>query len=395
MKIHEHQTKEFFVRYGIPVEQHALCLSPDDAVAAYRKMNVKRAVVKAQVLTGGRGKAGGVKPAETQEEVYRAATQILGMTIKGLPVRKLLLSEAVDIIGEYYVGLTIDRNARAVTLMLSTAGGMEIEEVAARTPEKIVRYAIDPMVGMPPYPARHLSFKLFRDPAHAARLAEMLQALYRLFVENDASMLEINPLALTTRGELVAVDGKMTFDDNALFRHPDLQALFEPTDEERIEADAKTKGISYIQTSGNVGCMVNGAGLAMATMDIIKLYGGNPANFLDVGGSSNPAKVVQAMQLLLADRQVKAVLVNIFGGITRGVDVAQGLLEAFKQIESDIPVVVRLTGTDDAAGRELLRTNPRFRIAMTLEEATRMVLEIVKPQEKMIPNSVNPKEKQS
>ncbi|MDR0895194.1 MAG: ADP-forming succinate--CoA ligase subunit beta [Prevotellaceae bacterium] len=381
MKIHEYQTKTFFSHYGIPVERHTLCLSPADAVNAYRSMNVKRAVVKAQVLTGGRGKAGGVKPVEQEEEVYRAATDILGMTIKGLPVRKLLLSEAVDIIGEYYVGLTIDRNTRAVTLMLSTAGGMEIEEVAAHTPEKIIRYAIDPMVGMPPYRARHLAFKLFRSPEHATRLTEMLQNLYRLLVEKDASLVEINPLVLTGKGGLIAVDGKMTFDDNALFRHPDVQALFDPTDEERIEVNAKAKGISYIQTKGNVGCMVNGAGLAMATMDVIKLYGGSPANFLDVGGSSSPTKVVEAMELLLTDPQVKAVLVNIFGGITRGEDVAIGLLEAFKQIESNIPVVVRLTGTDDAAGRELLRTNPRFRIAMSLEEATRMTLDMVNPQE--------------
>jgi succinyl-CoA synthetase beta subunit len=377
MKIHEHQTKELFSEYGIPVEAHTLCLSAAEAVEAYRKMNVKRAVVKAQVLTGGRGKAGGVKLVEHEEDVYQAATNILNMHIKGLPVKKLLLSEAVDILGEYYVGLTIDRNAKAVTLMLSKEGGMDIEEVAAKMPDKIIRQAIDPMQGLPAYLARSLAFKLFKKPEQVTALTNILQSLYRLLLDKDASMIEINPLVLTGKGELVAVDGKMTFDDNALYRHADVQALFEPTDEERIEASAKSKGISYIQTEGNVGCMVNGAGLAMATMDIIKLYGGSPANFLDVGGSSNPMKVVEAMELLLGDKQVKVVLVNIFGGITRGEDIAIGLVETFKRIESDIPVVVRLTGTDDAAGRKLLAKDARFHLAMTLEEATRMALDIV------------------
>jgi succinyl-CoA synthetase beta subunit len=341
-------------------------------------MNVKRAVVKAQVLTGGRGKAGGVKLVEHEEDVYQAATDILNMKIKELPVGKVLLSEAVDIAAEFYVGLTIDRNAKAVTLMLSAAGGMEIEEVAAKTPEKIIRYAIDPLLGMPAFLARRFAFELFKQPEQVTALAAILQSLYKLFLDKDASMVEINPLVLTAKGEIVAVDGKMTFDDNALYRHPDVQALFEPTPEERIEAEAKAKGISYIQTTGNVGCMVNGAGLAMATMDLIKLYGGSPANFLDVGGSSSPTKVMEAMELLLSDKQVEVVLVNIFGGITRGADIAQGLVETFKRVKSDIPVVVRLTGTDDAAGRKLLADDPRFRLAMTLEEATHLALDIVK-----------------
>jgi succinyl-CoA synthetase beta subunit len=379
MKIHEHQTKEMFSGYGIPVEAHILCFSPAEAVEAYRKMNVKRAVVKAQVLTGGRGKAGGVKLVEHEEDVYQAATDMLNMHIKGLPVKKLLLSEAVDILSEYYVGLTIDRNAKAVTLMLSKEGGMDIEEVAAKMPNKIIRHTIDPIQGLPAYLARSLAFKLFKNPEQVTQLTNILQTLYHLLLDKDASMIEINPLVLTGKGELIAVDGKMTFDDNALYRHPDVQALFEPTAEERIEVAAKSKGISYIQTEGNVGCMVNGAGLAMATMDIIKLYGGSPANFLDVGGSSNPTKVVEAMELLLGDKQVKVVLVNIFGGITRGEDIAIGLVETFKRIDSDIPIVVRLTGTDDAAGRKLLAEDPRFHLAMTLEEATHMALSIVNP----------------
>ncbi|MDR0961471.1 MAG: ADP-forming succinate--CoA ligase subunit beta [Mediterranea sp.] len=378
MKIHEHQTKELFSDYGIPVERHTLCFSPAEAVTAYRRMNVKGAVIKAQVLTGGRGKAGGVKSVKHEEDVYQAATDILGMTIKGLPVRKVLVSEAVDIAAEYYVGFTIDRNAKAVTLMLSAAGGMEIEEVAATTPEKIIRYSIDSMVGMPAYLARRFAFELFKTTEQVTALVSILQSLYRMFLDKDVSMVEINPLVLTRKGELIAVDGKMTFDDNALYRHPEIQKLFEPGEDERVEAEAKSKGISYIHTEGNVGCMVNGAGLAMATMDIIKLYGGSPANFLDVGGSSSPTKVVEAMELLLSDKQVKVVLVNIFGGITRGEDIAIGLVESFKRIKSDIPVVVRLTGTDDAAGRKLLSGDPRFRIAMSLEEATKTALSIVK-----------------
>ena len=362
MKIHEYQAKEIFSKYGIPVERHTLCRTAAGAVAAYRRMGSDRVVIKAQVLTGGRGKAGGVKLVDNTEDAYQEAKNILGMSIKGLPVNQILVSEAVDIAAEYYVSFTIDRNTRSVILMMSASGGMDIEEVARQSPEKIIRYAIEPFIGLPYYIEQ------------AGRMAAILQALYKIFMENDASLVEVNPLALTAKGILMAIDAKIVFDDNALYRHPDVLSLFDPTEEEKVEADAKNKGFSYVHMDGNIGCMVNGAGLAMATMDMIKLHGGNPANFLDIGGSSNPVKVVEAMKLLLQDEKVKVVLINIFGGITRCDDVAIGLIQAFDQIKSDIPVIVRLTGTNEHIGRDLLRSHSRFQIATTMQEAALMAI---------------------
>ncbi|MDR0988266.1 MAG: ADP-forming succinate--CoA ligase subunit beta [Prevotellaceae bacterium] len=377
MKIHEYQAKELFSAYDIPVEKHTLCHTATEAAEAFERINVKRAALKAQVLTGGRGKAGGVQLVASREEAHEAARRILAMQIKELPVHSLLVSEAVDIAAEYYVGLTIDRSTRSVVLMMSASGGIDIEEVAARHPAQIIRLPIDPLVGIPPYLARRYAYLLFTQPAQADAAARLLRSLYRLLMRKDASMVEINPLALTRQGTLIALDGKITFDDNALYRHPDIEQLAQRNEQEQIEHEAKSKGISYIPMEGNVGCMVNGAGLAMATMDIIKLYGGAPANFLDIGGSSNPLKVVEAMKLLLRDRRVQVVLINIFGGITRCDDVAAGLIEAFRQIESDIPVVVRLTGTAEAEGRALLQQHPRFRLSQGLEEATRLALESI------------------
>lgn len=352
MKIHEYQAKEIFSKYGIPVERHTLCRTAAGVIAAYRRMGTDRVVIKAQVLTGGRGKAGGVKLVNNTEDAYQEAKNILGMSIKGLPVNQVLVSEAVDIAAEYYVSYTIDRNTRSVVLMMSASGGMDIEEVARQTPEKIIRYSINPFIGLPDYLARRFAFSLFPQMEQAGKMAAILQELYKIFMENDASLVEVNPLALTKKGTLMAIDAKIVFDDNALYRHPEVHALFDPTEEERIEADAKDKGFSYVHMDGNIGCMVNGAGLAMATMDMIKLYGGQPANFLDIGGSSNPVKVIKAMKLLLQDEKVKVVLINIFGGITRCDDVAMGLLQAFEQINSNIPVIVRLTGTNEHIGRE-------------------------------------------
>lgn len=369
MKIHEYQAKDFFSTYGIPVEKHVLCHTAEEAVDAYARMGMEKVVVKAQVLTGGRGKAGGVKLVKNTEELEHAARTISGMEIKGLPVRQLLISEAVNIAAEYYVSFTIDRNTRSVILMMSAAGGMDIEEVAHRTPEKIIRYTIDPFIGLPDYAARRFAFALFPQMEQTGQMADILQALYKLLTESDASLVEINPLVLTAEGKLMAIDAKMVFDDNALYRHPDIRSLADFTKEEEIEVEAKGKGFSYVHMDGNIGCMVNGAGLAMATMDMIKLYGGEPANFLDIGGSSNPIKVVEAMKLLLKDEKVKAVLINIFGGITRCDDVANGLIQAFEQINSNVPVIVRLTGTNEQAGRELLQAHPRFRIATTMKEA--------------------------
>lgn len=375
MKIHEYQAKKIFSTYGVPVEEHILCENPTDAVVAYDKLASTRVVVKAQVLTGGRGKAGGVKLAKNREEVYQYAGAILNMSIKDLPVEKIIISEAINIQSEYYISFAIDRNTKSALLMMSAEGGMDIEEVAEQTPEKIYKFSVDPFIGIPDYLARKYVFILFQEIEMVNQLAFIIQKLYALFVENDASLAEINPLVKTNENKLVAIDGKMTFDNNALYRHPEILTLFEPTEEEKVEAQAKEQGFSYVHLDGEIGCMVNGAGLAMATMDMIKLYGGTPANFLDIGGSSNPNKVIEAMKLLLKDPQVKVVLINIFGGITRCDDVANGLLTAFSQLETDIPVIVRLTGTNEAEGRAIL-SGTQFKVAETMSEAVRMAVDI-------------------
>ena len=253
MKIHEYQAKEIFSKYGIPVERHTLCRTAAGVVAAYRSVGADRVVIKAQVLTGGRGKAGGVKLVNNTEDAYQEAKNILGMSIKGLPVNQILVSEAVDITAEYYVSFTIDRNTRSVILMMSASGGMDIEQVARQTPEKIIRYSINPFIGIPDYLARHFAFSLFPKTEQASKMAVILQALYKIFMENDASLVEINPLALTTKGMLIAIDAKIVFDDNALCRHPEIHALFDPTEEEKVEADAKERAFSYVRMDGNIG----------------------------------------------------------------------------------------------------------------------------------------------
>ncbi len=375
MKVHEYQAKGFFARYGLPVDRSIVARTVDEAVEAYRQLGLQRVVVKAQVHTGGRGKAGGVKLAASEEEVRLHASAILGMAIKGFVVDRVLVGEAVDIASEYYVSILVDRNTKTPILMLSREGGMEIEQVARDTPEKIVRIPIDPLVGLPVYKAREAAFVLFDDMALVKQVIPLFQNLYRLFVEKDASLAEINPLIVDKAGQLKAIDAKMTFDDNALFRHPDAAELNEPTEEEKKELYAKEKGFSYVNLGGNIGCMVNGAGLAMATMDMIKLYGGEPANFLDIGGSSNPQKIVEAMKLLLADSHVKVVLINIFGGITRCDDVAKGLIEAFRELDTDIPVVIRLTGTNEAEGRALLQ-DTAFTVGTTMADAGHKAVEL-------------------
>lgn len=377
MKVHEYQAKQFFANYGVPVDHCILCRSAAEAVEAYKKLGVDTAVVKAQVHTGGRGKAGGVKLAHNVEEVEKYAGQILGMSIKGFVVDRILVTEAAHIVSEYYVSILIDRKTKEPIIMMSREGGMEIEQVAKEAPEKIVKVAIDPIVGLPDYKAREAAYHLFDDVKLVRQCGSILQKLYRLFMEKDASLVEINPLVLTKEGTLRAVDAKMTFDNNALFRHPDVQELNEPTPEEKVEQDAKSKGFSYVNLGGSIGCMVNGAGLAMATMDMIKLYGGDPANFLDIGGSSNPQKIVEAMRLLTADKHVNVVLINIFGGITRCDDVAKGLIEAFQEIKTDIPIVIRLTGTNEQEGREILK-GTHFHVAHTMSEAGKMAVELSK-----------------
>ncbi|EFZ37848.1 succinate-CoA ligase, beta subunit [Hoylesella oralis ATCC 33269] len=377
MKVHEYQAKAFFADYGLPVDRSILCRTVEEAVTAYRTLGVDRAVIKAQVHTGGRGKAGGVKVANGEEEVREYASKILGMTIKGFTVDRILVGEAVAIASEYYVSILIDRKSKSPLLMLSREGGMDIEQVARETPEKIHKITIDPLVGMTDYLAREAAFKLFDDMTEVKQAVPIFKNLYRLFTEKDASLAEINPLVLTEDGRLKAIDAKMTFDNNALYRHEDVFKLFEPTEEERKEQAAKDKGFSYINLGGSIGCMVNGAGLAMATMDMIKLYGGEPANFLDIGGSSNPEKIVEAMKLLLSDKHVRVVLINIFGGITRCDDVAKGLIEAFEQLNTKIPIVIRLTGTNEVEGRELLH-GTRFTVGTSMADAGHKAVELAR-----------------
>jgi succinyl-CoA synthetase beta subunit len=377
MKIHEYQAKEMFAAYGLPVDRSIVCRSVEDAVKAYEQLDMQKVIVKAQVHTGGRGKAGGVKLANGEAELRRHAADILGMDIRGFIVDRILVGQAVNIDTEYYVSYVIDRSSKGIILMLSREGGMDIEEVARNTPAKIHKFAIDPSIGVPDYLAREAAFTLFDDIALVRKAAPVLQKLYKLFLANDASLAEINPLVISKEGEIMAIDAKMTFDDNALYRHPRIAALNEPTEEEKKEQNAKSKGFSFVHLGGEIGCMVNGAGLAMATMDMIKLYGGNPANFLDIGGSSNPTKVIEAMKLLLSDKNVKVVLINIFGGITRCDDVARGLLEAFRQIKTDTPIVIRLTGTNEKEGRTLLE-GTHFHVAETMGEATEKAVRLSK-----------------
>ena len=354
MKIHEFQAKELFEQYAIPTVRGKICKDQDSAAIAYSEIKPKPAVIKAQVLTGGRGKAGGVKIANNEDEVRQKTKEILGMNIKGNIVDKVMIVPAYPIKRECYLGMTIDRNKRCVVVITSKAGGVEIEEIAAFAPQKINRYLIDASIGIPDFKARNIALSLFDEMDQVKQTARVIQNMYRLMLEKDASLIEINPLIEDDKGIIIALDGKMTFDDNALFKHPDIAHLAELSDEEIKENEAKTKGFSYIQLTGSIGCMVNGAGLAMATLDLIKLYGGDPANFLDIGGSSNPQKVIEAMQLLTSDPKVKVILINISGGITRCDDVANGLLAAFKQIKISVPIVIRLTGTNEDEGNKII-----------------------------------------
>jgi succinyl-CoA synthetase beta subunit len=376
VKIFEYQAAGLFKKYGIPVTEGILCRSvreveekiPDDG---------KPRVIKAQVHAGGRGKAGGVRVVNSKSAAVEAAGQIFGMSIKGFLVKKVLVTEAVDIDKEYYVGMINDRNARSVTMIVSTEGGVDIEEVAVRTPSKIFRTVIDPLTGLMEWQARSAALQLFRDPKLLRDAAGILKSLYHLFSDTDSTLAEINPLVLTSGNKLVAVDGKMNFDDNALYRHPEILAMREIQEDEAIEIEAENKGLSYIKLNGTIGCMVNGAGLAMATMDMIKLYGEEPANFLDIGGSSNPQKVVDAMDILLRDKSVKAVLINIFGGITRCDDVAIGLVAALEKIRTDIPVVIRLSGTNAAEGLKIIR-NYGLEPEISMSEAAKKAIDLSK-----------------
>jgi succinyl-CoA synthetase beta subunit len=376
MKIHEYQARNLFKKYGIPVPDGVVCHTVEE-VQEKIPNDDKLRVIKAQVHVGGRGKAGGVKLAKTKEEAIEKAGQILGMDIKGLTVEKVLVAEAVDIEKEFYVGLINDRNSKSVTLMASAEGGVEIEEVAKTSPEKIIKMAIDPTLGLMDWQARKIALQLMNDPAQIRQAASILVKLYKLYIETDSSLAEINPLVLTPDKRVLALDGKMNFDDNALFRQPSVLAMREVTPDEQKEIDANEKGLSYIKLDGNIGCMVNGAGLAMATMDMIKLYGGDPANFLDIGGSSNPQKVIDAMNILLSDTNVKVVMINIFGGITRCDDVARGLVAALKAIQTDMPIVVRLSGTNSKEGLEIIKEFGLPTVS-TMSEAAKKAIQLSK-----------------
>jgi len=357
MKIHEYQAKETFAAFGIPVPRERVATTPAEAASLARELGMP-VVIKAQVLVGGRGKAGGVKKVDDLDQVESVAGSILGMDIKGLKVNKVLVSECVDIKGEAYVGIVIDRASRAPVLMASAAGGVEIEEVAKATPEKILKTTIDPAAGLLGFQARNVGMVLYGDAKLAREFSGIAQKLYRVFVQKDCSLIEINPLVKLGAGALLALDAKINFDDNADFRHKEWKEMRDLSAEEPTEVEAKAAGLTYIKLSGNVGCVVNGAGLAMATMDLIKRYGGEPANFLDVGGSSSPDKMVTAMRIILSDPNVKTILINIFGGITRCDDIANGLLAAQKQADIKVPLVARLTGTNAERAREMLKGSP-------------------------------------
>jgi succinyl-CoA synthetase beta subunit len=374
MKIHEYQAKEIFAAFGIPVPREKVASKPAEAAALARELGMP-VVIKAQVLVGGRGKAGGVKKVEKPDQVEAVAGSIIGMDIKGLKVNKVLVSECVDIKGEAYVGIIVDRATRAPVLMASSAGGVEIEEVAKATPEKILKVPIDPAAGLLGFQARNVGMALYGDAKLAREFASIAQKLYRIFVEKDCSLIEINPLVKLGNGSLLALDAKINFDDNADFRHKEWEEMRDLSAEEPTEVEAKAAGLTYIKLSGNVGCVVNGAGLAMATMDLIKRYGGEPANFLDVGGSSSPEKMVTAMRIILSDANVKAILINIFGGITRCDDIATGLLHAQERAEIRVPLVARLTGTNAEKAREILKGSA-VTPAETMAEAVRKAVSL-------------------
>ena len=361
MKVHEYQAKALLARFGVAVPRGEVTDSPADAREIAKKLG-GQAVVKAQIHAGGRGKGGGVKLAKDPEEAHDLAKKILGMTLvtpqtgpAGRVVHKVLVEEALDIARELYLGVTLDRSRGLPVVMASRSGGMEIEEVAAKDPEAIVREAIDPSVGMFPFQARKVAFALGLTGESFKKGVAFMQALFRAYVETDASLAEINPLLVTKLGDVLALDAKMNFDDNALFRHPEIREMRDLSEEDPLEVEASRFGLNYIKLDGNVGCMVNGAGLAMGTMDLVKLAGGEPANFLDVGGGANEEQVKNAFRIILSDKNVKAVLINIFGGIMRCDIIAKGVVAAVREMGLSIPVVVRLEGTNVDQGKAILR----------------------------------------
>jgi succinyl-CoA synthetase beta subunit len=376
MKLQEYQSKQIFAEHGIAIPKGRVAASAQEARAAAEELG-GRVVIKSQVLVGGRGKAGGIRLVNSPEEAEEAAREILGKQIKGLPVRKVLVDEAADISAEIYLGVTNDRARRRPVIMASAEGGVDIEEVARTDPQKIFRVHVDPLLGLREYQARYLATGIELPRDQWRDFIAIASGLYEAYVESDASLAEINPLVVTKKGSLLALDGKMVVDDNGLFRHPDLAEMRDIDAEAPAEREARKYGLSYVKLDGNIGCMVNGAGLAMATMDVINLFGGSPANFLDIGGGAGPDKVEAALEIILSDPNVDMVLLNIFGGITRCDDVARGILAAIDKIDRKVPMVTRRVGTNEVEGRKLL-SDADMLTASSLAEAAEKAVAMAK-----------------
>ena len=386
MKIHEYQAKSVLARFGVTVPRGEVAFTSQEAGEIARRLGGNIAVVKAQIHAGGRGKGGGVKIAKSPDEAEQLAKQILGMTLvthqtgpEGRKVGRVLIEEGLQIERELYLSIVIDRASASPVIIASAAGGMDIEEVAAKEPEKILREQIDPGTGVIPFQARKLAFGMGLGSGPANKLVKLLDSIYKAFIETDASMIEVNPLILTKGGDLLALDAKVSFDDNALYRHPDLRDLRDLGEEDPLEVEASKFSLNYIRLDGNIGCMVNGAGLAMATMDIIKLAGGEPANFLDVGGGANAEQIKNAFRILMADSNVKAVLINIFGGILRCDVLAQGVIAAVQELGVRVPIVIRMEGTNVEEGKRLLRESGlNFTTADSMGEAADKVVSLAR-----------------
>jgi succinyl-CoA synthetase beta subunit len=386
MNIHEFQAKQILGRFGAPVPKGQPASTPDEAADAFRALGQARAVVKAQIHAGGRGKAGGVKLLSSAQEAKDFAAQLLGKTLvthqtgpQGRVVRRVYVEEASDVARELYLGMLVDRKAGMVSVIASTEGGMDIEEVAAKTPEKIITEPLDPLLGVSPFLGRKIAFALGLRDKQVNQFAALLGSIYKAFLETDASLVEINPLAVTKDGRVLCLDAKMSFDDNGLFRHPDIRELRDPNEEDPDETEAAKYDLSYVHLDGNIGCMVNGAGLAMATMDIVKVFGAEPANFLDVGGGANTEKVAAAFRILLSDQRVKGVLINIFGGIMRCDVLAQGVVEAARQVNLNVPLVVRMEGTNVEQGKKILaESGIKVIPASDMADAARRITQAIK-----------------
>jgi succinyl-CoA synthetase beta subunit len=384
MKIHEYQAKAILARHGVPVPNGEVTFNAGEAAGIASRLGTSVVVVKAQIHAGGRGKGGGIKLAKSRDEAAKHAKDILGMTLvthqtgpEGRVVNRILIEEGLEMQRELYLSLLLDRAAGKPVMMASAAGGMDIEEVAEKTPEKIVKVHIEPGVGIVPFEARQLGFAIGLDGAQVNKFVKLAAALYEAFIATDASLVEINPLVVTASGDLLALDAKMNFDDNALYRHPDVKELRDTGEEDPFEIEASKFNLNYIHLDGNIGCMVNGAGLAMATMDIIKLAGGEPANFLDVGGGANAEQIRNAFKILMSDKNVKAVLINIFGGILRCDVLAQGVIAAVKELGVPVPIVIRMEGTNVEEGKRLLReSGMKLTTADSMDEAAKKVVEL-------------------